>query len=183
VTLIFAGTLVNGADTIAIASLGYARDGAFGLDASRQLVTQLGASLDPPITFPEVFSDVRVQRNGDILVRRPYTEQELAALGPDDPRDGVDDVVGRIALTRFAGADGLASIGDSLYVATSNSPATDGFPNESGMGFLQGGYLEGSNVDMAEEMTSLMVATRVYQMNLAAYRAIQDMLEQASELA
>ncbi len=182
-TLIFAGTLVNGTDTIAVVSLGYARDGAFRLDANRQLVTQLGASIDPPITFPEVFSEVRVQRNGEIIVRRPYTEQELAALGPDDPRGGVDEVVGRIALTRFASPDGLASIGNSLYVATSSSPATDGFPEESGMGFLVGGYLEGSNVDVAEEMTSLMVATRVYQMNLAAYRAIQDMLEQASQLA
>ena len=182
-TLIFAATLVNGTDAIAITSLGYARDGSFRLDASRQLVTQLGASIDPPITFPEVFSEVRVQRNGEIIVRRPYTEQELDALGPDDPPGGVDEVVGRIALTRFASPDGLASIGDSLYVATSSSPATDGFPEESGMGFLQGGYLEGSNVDVADEMTSLMVATRVYQMNLAAYRAIQDMLEQASQLA
>ena len=183
VTLTFAGTLVDGADTIAVVSLGYARDGAFRLDTNRQLVTQLGASVDPPITFPEVFSEVRVQRNGDIVVRRPYTEEELAALGPDDPRGGVDEVAGRIALTRFASPEGLASIGDSLYVATSNSPATDGFPGEGGMGFLQGGYLEGSNVEVAEEMTSLMVATRVYQMNLAAYRAIQDMLEQASQLA
>ena len=181
-TITFADPLPAGVDSIRVTSTAYARDGAFRMDASRQLVTQLGVPLDATMTFPEVFSDVRVLRDGTVVVHRPYTDAELAALGPNDPRDGVDEVVGRIPLTGFDNPDGLASIGNSLYVATTASPPADGFPDEAGLGNLVGGFLEGSNVEVADEMTSLLVASRVYQMNLAAYRTIQEMLAQANEL-
>ena len=163
-------------------TIAYARDGAFRLDANRRLVTALGAPLEPPLIFPEVFGEVRVLGDGSVVVHRPYTEEELAALGPDEPRTGVDELVGRIALTRFDDPASLTSIGGSLYVATADTPPIDGFPDEDGMGYLAGGFLEASNVDLAEEMGSLLIASRMYQVSLAAYQTIQEMLEQSNEL-
>ena len=170
-------------------TIAYARDGSFRLDGDGRLVTQLGAPLEPPLTFPAAFHEVRVLRGGEVVVRRSHTEAELAALGADEPRTGVDEVLGRIELTRFANPAGLASIGgslyvatDDLYVATDDSPPTDGFPDGDGIGYVAGGFLEASNVELAQEMTSLMIASRMYQMNLAAYRTIQEMLEQAHQL-
>lgn len=181
-TLTFTNPLVGGADSVRITSTAYGRDGTFRVDTNRQLTTQLGRLLDPPLTFPAIFSQPRIDRDGTVVVRRPQTAAELAALGPDDSRDGVDEVVGRISLTRFDNAAGLISIGDSLYARSTDSPPTDGFPSEGGLGFVVGGFLEASNVDVADEMTSLMVASRTYQMNLAAYRTIEKMLAQAAQL-
>ena len=163
-------------------TIAYARDGSFRLDGDGRLVTQLGAPLEPPLTFPAAFHEVRVLRGGEVVGRRSHTEAELAALGADEPRTGVDEVLGRIELTGFANPAGLASIGGSLYVATDDSPPTDGFPDGDGIGYVAGGFLEASNVELAQEMTSLMIASRMYQMNLAAYRTIQEMLEQAHQL-
>lgn len=165
-------------------TVAYTRDGTFRLDADRQLVTALGQRLEPPLVFPERFDRFRIEQDGTILVRRPYTAEELAALDPDAPTDGVDEVIGRLVLTRFADAGGLASIGQNLFVETAASQAPiDGFPGENGHGRVVSGFLEGSNVDMAQEMSSMVIANRAYQLNLAAYRTIQEMLELANELA
>jgi flagellar basal-body rod protein FlgG len=92
--------------------------------------------------------------------------------------------VGRIELVRFPNPTGLDSIGQNLFEETADSQVpVAGFPGEDGIGQLVSGFLEASNVDVAGEMTSLVVASRAYQMNLSAYRTIEDMLEQANQLA
>lgn len=162
----------------------YTRDGTFRLDADGQLVTALGQRLEPPLTMPESFDQFRIQQDGTVVVRRPYTAEELADLDPEAPRDGVVEVIGRLVLTRFADQGSLASIGNNLFVETETSQAPiDGFPGEDGHGQVVSGFLEGSNVDIAQEMSAMMIANRAYQLNLAAYRTIQEMLEQANELA
>lgn len=166
-------------DTIA-----YTRDGSLRVDGSRRLVTSDGTPLDPPLTFPQGFTNPRVRPDGTVVVKRPLTEQELAALAPGDPADGVDEVVGQITLTRFDRPEALASIGNSLYVSNEEAgEAIDGAPDSNGLGRVASGFLESSNVSVAEELTSLIVASRAYQMNLMAYRTIREMLEAANELA
>ena len=165
-------------------TVAYTRDGTFRLDADRQLVTARGQRLEPPLTLPESFDQFRVEQDGTVVVRRPYTADELADLDPDAPTGGVVEVVGRLVLTRFADQGSLASIGHNLFVETEASQAPiDGFPGEDGRGQAVSGFLEGSNVDLAQEMSAMVIANRAYQLNLAAYRTIQEMLEQANELA
>ena len=168
---------------LADGTIAYTRDGSLRLDGLLQLVTSDGTPLDPPITFPQGFSNLRIQADGTVVVKRPLTEQELAALGPDDAADGVEEVVGQLTLTRFDRPQALASIGSSLYVATEEAGVPiDGAPDSDGFGRIASGFLESSNVSVAEELTALVVASRAYQMNLMAYRTIREMLEAANQL-
>ena len=161
----------------------YTRDGAFHVDPDRRLVLSDGTRLDPPMTLPEVYVSLSVDDTGTLKAVRPMTEEELAARAADDPSTTVAEEVGRFALARFANPESLAGIGSNLYLPTDASgPAIDGNPGDEGFGQVVGSRLEASNVDMGTELTSLMVASRSFQMNLQAYRTISEMLRQAGEL-
>lgn len=160
----------------------YSRDGGFRLDAQSRLVTHTGALVDPPITFPPLYANVRVLTDGSVMVRRAYTAEELAALPQGAQINGVDESIGRIGLTRFSNLVAVKSIGNSLYIADEGAGVIDGFPGDPSFGVVQGGFLEASNVDVAREMVGLIIATRVYQLNVAAYKTIRDMLDDANEL-
>lgn len=164
-------------------STAYTRDGALRLDSEARLVTAGGQPLVPPIEFPPGFSAVKVAADGSISVQRPFTEEEVAALGPDDVRDGVEEAIGQIEIVRFAFPEALEAIGGNLFRETEDSqPPIVGEPNVDGMGSVVNGYLEGSNVQIAQEMVSLVAASRAYQLNLNAYRTIQEMLRAANEM-
>ena len=114
---------------------------------------------------------------------RPLTPAEIAAAPPGDVAGSVREVVGQLQLTRFDNPQSLASIGASLFVATADSgPAIDGAPAADGMGTVLSGVLEGSNVDLATEMSALVIASRAYQLNLQAYRSVEEMLSAANSL-
>ena len=163
-------------------TMAYSRDGGFRLDGNRQVVTFTGERVDPPITFPEAFQNIRVYPNGVIVVRRPFTEAELAALPEGAATSGVDMEIGRVGLTTFNNLVALTSVGNNLYVAQDGADPLDGFPGDDNFGVVRGGFLEASNVDIAREMAGLVIATRVYQLNVAAYKTIRDMLDQANDL-
>lgn len=161
----------------------YTRDGAMRLDASRKLVLADGTPLDPPITLPEVFSRVAVDTDGHVIATRPMTADELAARAPDNAATTVAEDLGAFTLARFANPELLAGIGNNLYLPTDGSgPAIEGAPGDPGLGTVANSRLEASNVDIGQEMTSLIVASRSFQMNLQAYRTISEMLRQANEL-
>lgn len=150
-------------------SFAYTRDGSFRLDNEGSLTTVNGFRLAPPVQLPVGARDPRIAGDGRLTV--------LAD-------DGSREEIGRIGLVRFPNPTRLDSIGLNLFeeTAESGSPFA-GFPGDSGIGELASGFLEGSNVDLAGEMTSLVIASRAYQMNLSAYRTIEEMLEQANQLA
>ncbi len=164
-------------------SFGYTRDGTLQLGADGRVTSAHGYPLEPPITLPPVYRDLRVESDGSITVRRPLTEAELAGLRPDQPRDGVRENVGTLQLVRFANTDGLSALGENLFAETAESQAPiEGQPGIDGMGFVRSGFLEASNVDVAEEMTAMTLASRSYQLNLTAYRTIDEMLRAAGQL-
>ena len=163
----------------------YTRDGTFDVDADGRVVSKHGHLLDPPITLPtDGAYSVRVQPDGTVVGMRPYTPEERADLPPDADPEGVHVVAGRIELSRFADVSGLVSLGENLYGESAESGAAiTGPAGEGGNGRVLAGFLEGSNVDLSEEMTALTVASRAYQVNLKAYRTIEDMLRQANQLS
>ena len=164
--------------------IGYTRAGTFLLDESGSFVTSDGLKLDPPLTLPTGWRSLEIATDGTVTVLRPYTAPELAALPPDGSGEGVRESVGQLTLSRFADPKGLASLGASLYVETAESGTPiDGAPGADGMGVVHGGFLEGSNVDLAAEMSSLVIASRAYQLNLAAYQSVEEMLSNANQLA
>ena len=164
-------------------SAAYTRDGTFRLDGAGQLVTGDGEMIDPPIVLPAGFRSLQVTGDGELSVIRSYTADELAELPPDAPRDGIREIAGTLELVRFSNPSGLDSIGRNLFVETDESqPPISGLPGVDGMGQVLSGFLEASNVSVAQEMTSLVIAMRSYQLNLSAFRTIEEMLANANEL-
>jgi flagellar basal-body rod protein FlgG len=161
----------------------FTRAGNFLLDGNGDIVTSDGLFLDPPLTLPDGWRDLELARDGTVSVLRPMTQAEIAAAAPDSPTDGVREVVGQLQLSTFPDAQQLASIGASLYVETvASGAAVSGAPTANGTGEVVAGVLEGSNVDLATEMSALVIASRAYQLNLQAYRSVEEMLSAANTM-
>jgi flagellar basal-body rod protein FlgG len=147
----------------------YSRDGSLRADATGNLVTSSGYQISPAITVP---SDARSISVG--------TDGTVSAMVGDS---ATPTVVGQITLVRFQNPSGLTSEGNNLLseTAASGSPMT-GIPGQSGMGAIQAGFLERSNVQMVTELVSLITAQRAYEINSRAIKAGDDMLTTATRL-
>ncbi len=148
-------------------TIAYTRDGAFHLDQAGRLVTADGLFVLPPITIPVNAQEVYVDRDGVILARI----------------NGQTQQVGVLQLARFPNPEGLRAIGANRYVATAASGAAQvaqaGFP---GYAEIVSRALERSNVDLASEMMSMMIAQRAYGLSLQTLQMADRMHELALEL-
>lgn len=144
-------------------SLAYTRDGSFRLDGEGRLTTSDGFFLSPVITLPPDVEEVMVKSSGEVMVRRTdQTEPEAIAT---------------ISLARFANFAGLSKIGDNLYQPTEVSGAAQtGQPGQNGLGKLISRALEGSNVDLSQQMVDLISAQRAYTLMVRAMETSNEML-------
>ncbi len=143
-------------------SIKYTRDGALQMNATGQLVTTTGYAIEPAITIPTDAVTVDIGKNGGVNVTNS---------------SGVSSVVGTLQLARFPNPSGLSSEGDNLMAQTESSGTpTTGTPGENGLGTIQGGFLEKSNVQMVSELVNLITAQRAYEINSRAIKAGDDML-------
>ena len=148
---------------------GYTRDGSFQLNENGELVTSEGYLLEPGITIPEDAVDVTINSSGEVL---------LKLQGQTDLSNA-----GQIQLTNFANVAGLEAIGDNLYLETTASGApTTGNPGEDGYGVLEQGALEASNVDVVQEITTLISAQRAYEMNSKVIQTGDEMMSTISQM-
>lgn len=151
-------------------SKAYTRDGNFHLDADQQLVTADGYVLQPPVS----------------LSGGPWQSVTISPNGEVEGYDGVSTrSLGQITLTTFLNPTGLESLGNNLYRETTSSgpPTSNQTPGENGVGTLQQSFLERSNVDVVEELVSLIIAQRAYEINSRAIRTGDDMLALANNLS
>jgi len=150
-------------------SIAYTRDGAFKLSADGQIVTSDGYFLEPNITIPEDATSVAVGNDGTI---------EVLQAGQSEPTQ-----IGQLELARFVNPSGLEAIGQNLLVQTSASgdPILD-IPGQNGLGTIDQGYLEMSNVDVVSEMVNMIVAQRSYEMNSKAIQTSDDMAAITNQL-
>ncbi len=147
----------------------YTRDGAFKLDSSGRMVTSDGFPLEPEVLIPEDAVSVSVGSDGTVSVVQP---------GGTEPQE-----IGRVELARFVNPAGLKSDGRNLFTATAaTGDAFVGTPGLDGFGALAQGFLEMSNVQVVEEMVSMIVAQRAYETNSKAIQASDDMLQTANNL-
>jgi flagellar basal-body rod protein FlgG len=146
----------------------YTRDGALQTNANGELVTTTGYAIEPAITIPTGAVSVDIGKDGTVSV----TDSA-----------GTTSSVGTIQLARFANPSGLSSEGDNLLAETEASgTATTGTPGENGLGTVQSGFLEKSNVQMVTELVNLITAQRAYEINSRAIKAGDDMLRTANGL-
>ena len=147
----------------------YTRDGSLRVDADGNLVTSSGYLIDPAISVPTNHRSISVGTDGTVS----------AFVGDSS----TPTVVGQITLVRFQNPSGLTSEGGNLLSETpaSGSPIS-GIAGQSGMGSIQTGFLERSNVQMVTELVSLITAQRAYEINSRAIKAGDDMLTTATRL-
>lgn len=144
-------------------SYAYTRTGHLQVDEDGMLGNADGHLLSPAIHIPEDATDVVITADGEVLA-------EISG-GPELIE------IGRIELAAFTNPAGLTPLGENLYVPSDDSgSARYGDPGEEKLGTLEQGFLEGSNVNMIEELTNLMVAQRAYGMNAKVIQAADEML-------
>ncbi|MEI7812260.1 MAG: flagellar basal-body rod protein FlgG [Ignavibacteria bacterium] len=149
-------------------AMAYTRDGAIKVSANGTLVTANGYVLEPGITVNNDVSSISIGKDGSIEVK------EL---------NGNLTVVGSLELVKFMNPGGLTPVGDNLYIETSASgvPVT-GAPSSAGFGELHQGYIEASNVDIVEEMISMITAQRAYEINSKTVKTVEDMMTMTNNL-
>jgi flagellar basal-body rod protein FlgG len=147
----------------------YTRDGSLRIGGDGRMVTTDGYAILPEITIPEDATSVSIGTDGII---------EVLQFGQDEPTE-----VGQIELARFMNPSGLTALGHNLYQITgaSGDPITD-TPTQNGLGQIDQGYLEGSNVKVVDEMVNMIVAQRAYEMNAKAIQTAEDMSSIANGL-
>ncbi len=147
----------------------YTRDGSFQTDSNGQLVTNSGFPVQPAITIPANSLSMTVARDGTVSV----TQAGQAAAVQ----------VGQLTLATFVNDAGLESVGENLYMETQASGApTESAPGNNGAGTLYQGYVETSNVNVAEELVSMIQTQRAYEINSKAISTSDAMLQKLSQL-
>ena len=146
----------------------YTRAGNFKLDASGNICTSNGDVLQPQMTIPTDAVSISIDSTGTVTVFDP---------------EGAGTSLGVIELYTFPNPAGLFSLGHNLYRPTDASgEPISGTPGSDGIGTIAQGFIEMSNVDVVEEMVSMIMAQRAYEINSKAIQTADRMLEIANNI-
>jgi flagellar basal-body rod protein FlgG len=146
----------------------YTRDGSFMVNADGQIVTSQGYLVTGAGTIDPKAQNVTIGADGTISATINGT---TAKISP-------------ITISTFPNPEGLTSQGDNLYTESlASGTAIDGqTPGTNGIGTLQQGYTETSNVSVVEEMVNMIQAQRAYEINSKAIQTSDDMLQMANNM-
>ena len=147
----------------------YTRDGSFHTDSQGALVTSSGFHVQPSITIPANTLSVTIGRDGIISATR---------AGSAAPTQ-----VGQIQLVNFVNPAGLQSMGENLLLETAASGTPNAnTPGTNGLGLINQGYVETSNVNVVEELVSMIQTQRAYEINSKAITTSDQMLQKLTQL-
>ncbi|SME87841.1 flagellar basal-body rod protein FlgG [Pseudobacteriovorax antillogorgiicola] len=150
-------------------SIAYTRDGSFRIDNTGRIVTSDGFPLVPVITVPErvPHNKIHIGMDGNVSARIADQTEEL----------------GQILLANFVNPTGLDAQGRNLFGATPASGAPIvAEPNTQGFGRIGQGELEGSNVNIVEEMVNMISGQRAYEINSKVIQTGDQMLQQTNNI-
>jgi flagellar basal-body rod protein FlgG len=148
-------------------SQAYTRDGGFKTNAQGQIVT----------------SDGYPVQGGFEPVPTGTTNITISASGAVTYTTASGTTSSQIQLANFNNPGGLQAVGQNLYTETEASgTALLGEPTQNGLGELQQGYLELSNVSVVQEMVNLILAQRAYEVNSKAVQAADQMMQDSNNL-
>lgn len=144
-------------------SIVYSRDGKFSLNSNGQLVTANGYPIQPAITIAPNATSITIGNDGTVSVQMP---------GQINPSNA-----GQLQLANFVNPQGLQPIGENLFRETASSGAAQvGAPGQNSLGTISQGFVEASNVNVAEELVNMIETQRAYEMNSKSIKAADDML-------
>jgi|UniRef100_A0A7V4XT90 flagellar basal-body rod protein FlgG len=151
-------------------TLAYTRAGNFYLNNQGQMVDAQGDLLIPNITVPQNATAVTITQYGVVNATLP---------GQQNPQQ-----LGQIQLATFVNPGGLESTGSNDYLATlSSGNAVLGNPGgQQGLGTLQQGYLENSNVDVVGAFVQMVLAQRAYESNSKVIKAADNMYSEVNNM-
>ena len=151
--------------------IAYTRNGNLTRNSVGNLVlaNSEGSILEPPISIPDDAIRINIANDGEVSV----LQQGSPALS----------VVGQIELARFVNPEGLKQIGQNLFAETDASgPAVTGPPQSDGLGTLQQGALEMSNVDPVRELIQLILTQRAFELNSQTIQSADQALQVVANL-
>lgn len=149
--------------------IAYTRAGALKVDTQGRLVTSDGLPLEPPINVPPEATNIAVAADGVVTATMPGQRQPTQ--------------LGQLQLVTFPNPNGLSAAGHNLYEATAASgEPLIGAAGEAGRGTFLQGALEGSNVEVVNEMIALVRTQRAYEINSKVVSAADEMLRNASQV-
>lgn len=147
----------------------YTRDGSFQVDSTGQLVTATGLPVAPGVTVPANATSIAIGGDGTVTAQVP---------GTTTPQG-----IGTITLVSFINPAGLDPKGQNLFA---ESPASgqpnEGAPNTNGLGSLMQGFVETSNVNVVQELVTMIQTQRAYEMNSKAIQTSDQMLQKLGQL-
>jgi flagellar basal-body rod protein FlgG len=146
----------------------YMRSGAFKMDSEGYICTSDGDRLQPEFSIPPETVTFSIDSGGNMV-----------AMGPD----GIEVATAQVTLHSFLNPSGLLSIGGNRFLTSQASgDPVEGNPGVDGMGTLAQGYLEMSNVDVVEEMVSMIAGQRAYEASSKTIKAADEMLQMANNI-
>jgi flagellar basal-body rod protein FlgG len=147
----------------------YTRDGAFQIDNQGNVVTASGYPLADNINIPADAINITIGKDGTVSVTQPNN------VAPAQ--------IGSIQVATFINPGGLQRVGENLFLETASSGvATPAQPGTNGAGVINQGYLETSNVNVAEELVSMIITQRAYELNSRAITTSDQMLGRLTQL-
>ncbi|HWZ30277.1 MAG TPA: flagellar basal-body rod protein FlgG [Bryobacteraceae bacterium] len=151
-------------------STAYTRSGNFQVDKDGNVVTAMGDPIEPQITIPAQSQSITIAADGTVS----YTQ----------PAQSASTVAGQIQLANFTNPGGLNSLGNSLFSPTdaSGDPIVGSPGGQDGMGTLQQGYLESSNVSVVEEFINMITSQRAFEANTKVVKAADEMYQQVNNI-
>jgi flagellar basal-body rod protein FlgG len=150
-------------------TMGYTRDGSFQVDARGRLVTSSGLPVANGITVPAGATNVSIATNGAV---------SATLSGQAAPQ-----TIGTLALANFVNPAGLEPRGENLFAETAASGQPQGgTAGTNGLGTVMQGFLETSNVNVVQELVSMIQTQRAYEMNSKAIQTSDQMLQKLAQL-
>lgn len=157
--------------TLPDGTVGYTRDGSFKVNAQGQVVTNNGFAVANGITVPANAENLTISADGNVRA----SVKESGKM--------VDRQIGTIALASFVNPAGLEPRGQNLYIETiASGQPNSGTPGLNGMGSLMQGYVETSNVNVVQELVTMIQTQRAYEMNSKAIQTSDQMLQKLGQL-
>ncbi|WP_326541661.1 flagellar basal-body rod protein FlgG [Pseudorhodoferax sp.] len=150
-------------------TVGYTRDGSFQVDSQGRVVTSNGLPVANGITVPPNALSISISETGQVSVMLP---------GNTAPQ-----TVGTLAMSSFINPPGLEPRGQNIYTETAASGQPQGgTPGTNGLGIMKQGYLETSNVNVVQELVTMIQTQRAYEMNSKAVQTSDQMLQKLAQL-
>jgi flagellar basal-body rod protein FlgG len=155
--------------TIPDGTTNYTRDGSFQVDSQGRLVTATGLPIANGVSVPANATSIAIAGDGTVTAQIP---------GSTSPQS-----IGTIALASFINPAGLDPKGQNMYAETpASGQPNSGTPGANGLGSLMQGYVETSNVNVVQELVTMIQTQRAYEMNSKAIQTSDQMLQKLGQL-